>query len=996
MRQAVRFVSQAVPYLIVVCALAFYAYIQVINFTPAYPEQDPDGYVVLAKRIAAGGPFDEPDDDMFLHQSHVWVSAKPGRTVPKFSPGYPALMAVAYLLHGDEGMFYVSPVLGGLALIGAFGLFRLWMSPFAAAIATTALAVHSMLLFYEGYLLTHAANLCFVTWGMFFLWRWKRNPRWIWALAAGLTLGFAATIRHTSALLAGVVAVAVVARLIADRKHLLRFLLSSGLLLSAYVVFPAMLAAYNWYVFGDPLATGYALSGEQATFTMKNYLANFDTVLRGMREGPIFPVFVLGLAGVLVAGGWSDKLMRIFWLIPLYVIYASYYWVTGASSYSRFFIATIPVLFGGGFLLMDLARVRQSAKYFGMVALVGVMAFGWRDGLKGAWAGGMFSRRQRELAAAVRLASENLDDDAVIFTRHLPTYHLGTRKNFRLYDLERFETNRAGAFRKWTETGTAEWHALNRWTRSKPRQQPERLERFRKFYESTTDEQLRKTKREMVASFLKQGRQVVLLVPERELRHHYGQLGGGFEVGAITEAMLFGRQWGLYEITRRHDDLLERDGPLRQAMAGLAVRVERGDGALPATVKVVLPNPYAEPLTGTLTWRIAKGSLWVAPAGPLEIAIQPGSKETFTLCVPTVGSPDERDKLSPLPSAVWDLRVGGRRLWNHRATPVTFDVWPYQTARRAMRGAVDLTRAGRLTVRNDGQPMPIRLKLVNPTQWPAKYSLTWRAPSGRGWKVEPASAVVELAPGKDASQAFTLTYRGKPANVLPLPALDSVIEVAGQVVMIVKGTPVAGARALLERGAWTAECVRTDQPPRIDGKLDDPIWADCPVIENFVSTDLQPTKFPTEVRMAYDRRNLYVAFRCREPKLAEMILLTRVRDGEAWADDSVELLLDLNYDKRSYFQYIFTAAGKVFDSAGRYNRKWDGPCTVRSGREAYAWTLEVAIPFKSLVFGPPEPGTKVGMDLGRNRRQTPRELSQWAPTFRGSHTPKRFGTLVFK
>jgi len=60
---------------------------------------------------------------------------------------------------------------------------------------------------------------------------------------------------------------------------------------------------------------------------------------------------------------------------------------------------------------------------------------------------------------------------------------------------------------------------------------------------------------------------------------------------------------------------------------------------------------------------------------------------------------------------------------------------------------------------------------------------------------------------------------------------------------------------------------RTDQPPVIDGKLDDPVWAQAPSLSGFrtfipdFGKDLSER---TRVMMAYDAENLCFAFRCHD------------------------------------------------------------------------------------------------------------------------------------
>ena len=93
--------SHLLSCLVVLGAILVYALIQIQHFTPAHPEYDCDGYLFLAKRIALLQPLAVDDPDPFRHQLHFWVETQNGGIMPKYSPGYPFLMAIAYWLGGN-------------------------------------------------------------------------------------------------------------------------------------------------------------------------------------------------------------------------------------------------------------------------------------------------------------------------------------------------------------------------------------------------------------------------------------------------------------------------------------------------------------------------------------------------------------------------------------------------------------------------------------------------------------------------------------------------------------------------------------------------------------------------------------------------------------------------------------------------------------------------------------------------------------------------------
>jgi len=82
--------------------------------------------------------------------------------------------------------------------------------------------------------------------------------------------------------------------------------------------------------------------------------------------------------------------------------------------------------------------------------------------------------------------------------------------------------------------------------------------------------------------------------------------------------------------------------------------------------------------------------------------------------------------------------------------------------------------------------------------------------------------------------------------------------------------------------------------PKIDGNLDDEIWQNPPLRENFITYnpaygEVLPQK--TEVWMAYDKKNLYFAFKCYDTE-PEKIKTSITRRDNMFSDDWVGLSLD--------------------------------------------------------------------------------------------------------
>ncbi|MGB9597864.1 MAG: ArnT family glycosyltransferase, partial [Candidatus Poribacteria bacterium] len=456
-------------FIVLASILFIYSYIQITNFTPAYLEVDPDGYLLLAKRFAEFKSPAVKDDDPFMYQSHVWVENSKGKIAPKFAPGYPMLMAIAYRLGGDTAMFFVSPIMGGLALIGSFLLFRIWMSRASALFGVFYLAINAMILLYCNYLLTHASDLCFAVWGMFFLWRWKRGIGKYSGIFAGLFLGGAMTIRHTSALFITVLISAIIAKWIGHIKakdKIKPMLKSTAILIACYCVLPFLMAIYNWNVFDSPFATGYDLTGEQTAFKLKNIIQNAKMLTYGLNYTALFFMFPIGLAGMFIYYSFSEIFMILLWVVPLFLLYTSYYWAPNGMSYFRFLISTFPAFVGSACAVMDKASLSWIKKTAGYILISGLIIYVTYSDVRSAVEGTVSNYPSRSLATFAKNSAKILNDNAVIFSRWPAFCYIGTRKHFRHYDLNIFTKS----------------YGTNSFTENtEPKRQPIRNTRLREF-----------------------------------------------------------------------------------------------------------------------------------------------------------------------------------------------------------------------------------------------------------------------------------------------------------------------------------------------------------------------------------------------------------------------------------------------------------------------------------------------------------------------------------
>ncbi len=152
----------------------------------------------------------------------------------------------------------------------------------------------------------------------------------------------------------------------------------------------------------------------------------------------------------------------------------------------------------------------------------------------------------------------------------------------------------------------------------------------------------------------------------------------------------------------------------------------------------------------------------------------------------------------------------------------------------------------------------------------------------------------------------------------------------------------------------------TTQPPRIDGKLDDPVWRDIVPIRNFQQREPNPGAPPseeTEVYVTFDHDQIYFGFRCKVSSPDEITAKEMARDADLSVDDRVQIILDTFLDRRNGYWFQIGPRSSigdalVSDNGERFNKEWDGLWEGRAAIGPDAWTAEVAIPFKTLNFRP--------------------------------------------
>ena len=160
------------------------------------------------------------------------------------------------------------------------------------------------------------------------------------------------------------------------------------------------------------------------------------------------------------------------------------------------------------------------------------------------------------------------------------------------------------------------------------------------------------------------------------------------------------------------------------------------------------------------------------------------------------------------------------------------------------------------------------------------------------------------------------------------------------------------------KGSATVRAVRIDKPLKIDGRLDDEVYGVVPPAGDFIMQEPREGERATEQTDAwifFDNDNLYIAARCWDDHPERWVVTELRRDNNnIIQNENLSVAFDTFHDRRNGFFFQTTPLGALRDQAftdeGNPNSNWNTIWQVKSGRFDGGWTVEMAIPFKSLRY----------------------------------------------
>jgi hypothetical protein len=200
----------------------------------------------------------------------------------------------------------------------------------------------------------------------------------------------------------------------------------------------------------------------------------------------------------------------------------------------------------------------------------------------------------------------------------------------------------------------------------------------------------------------------------------------------------------------------------------------------------------------------------------------------------------------------------------------------------------------------------------------------------------------------------------------------------------IDGPPPPVAPAVITRradGQATVRAIRLTEPLKVDGVLDEEVYTREQPFGGLiqVTPDFgRPQSERSDVWVTYDDTHIYLTCRCWDSAPPDEWVVNELRrdTGGLRNNDHIGVMFDTFYDRRSGFAFYTNPLGARADYSivdeGNSNSDWNPVWTSKTGRFEGGWTVEMAIPLKSLRY-------QAGMNQswGIQLRRSVRRRNEW-------------------
>ena len=167
-------------------------------------------------------------------------------------------------------------------------------------------------------------------------------------------------------------------------------------------------------------------------------------------------------------------------------------------------------------------------------------------------------------------------------------------------------------------------------------------------------------------------------------------------------------------------------------------------------------------------------------------------------------------------------------------------------------------------------------------------------------------------------------------------------------------------------------------PPAVDGRVNDEAWLNIEPYDRFTQQDPiegAPASERTEVRVLFDKSNVYIGIICFDSEPDKIIVNQSRRDADLTETDAVIVVFDTFNDSQNGFVFGTNPLGIEYDgqvsgegqtsgitqgqsgtsgsqrgTISAFNANWDGDWRVKASVTERGWEAEMAIPLKTLRY----------------------------------------------
>ena len=181
-------------------------------------------------------------------------------------------------------------------------------------------------------------------------------------------------------------------------------------------------------------------------------------------------------------------------------------------------------------------------------------------------------------------------------------------------------------------------------------------------------------------------------------------------------------------------------------------------------------------------------------------------------------------------------------------------------------------------------------------------------------------------------------------------------------IVVIDGSPAPEAPETITRdarGRATVRAIKLTEPLRLDGKLDEEVYQTTKPFGGMLQVVPKYGEQSTErsdIWVTYDQENIYVTCRCWDAAPPERWIANELRrdTNQLRQNDHFGVMFDTFYDRRSGFMFYTNPLGALADYSvideGQSNTDWNPVWSSHTGTFEGGWTVEMAIPFKTLRY----------------------------------------------